>query len=57
MSSEFAQATLGDRRLKCSHCGSALWTLTITMLDRFVPVINAIDFTPGDRLGQIVKIS
>jgi len=27
------------------------------MLDRFVPVINAIDFTPGDRLGQIVKIS
>ena len=32
-------------------------TETITMLDRFVPVINAIDFTPGDRLGQIVKIS
>ena len=27
VSSEFAQATLGDRRLKCSHCGSALWTL------------------------------
>jgi len=30
---------------------------TITMLDKFVPVINAIEFTPGDRLGQIVKIS
>ena len=27
VSSEFAQATLGDRRLKCLHCGSALWTL------------------------------
>lgn len=30
---------------------------TITMLDRFVPVINAIEFTPDNRLGQIVKIS
>lgn len=30
---------------------------TVTLLDRFVPVINAIEFTPGDRLGQIVKIS
>lgn len=30
---------------------------TITMLDRFVPVINAIEFTPDHRLGQIVKIS
>lgn len=30
---------------------------TITMIDRFVPVINGIEFTPGDRLGQIVKIS
>ena len=30
---------------------------TVTMIDRFVPVINAIEFTPGDRLGQIVKIS
>ncbi|MCL1960537.1 MAG: class I SAM-dependent methyltransferase [Desulfovibrionaceae bacterium] len=30
---------------------------TITMLDKFVPVINAIEFTPDHRLGQIVKIS
>lgn len=30
---------------------------TIVMLDKFVPVINAIEFTPGNRLGQIVKIS
>lgn len=30
---------------------------TIVMLDKFVPVINAIEFTPGDRLGQVVKIS
>lgn len=30
---------------------------TVVMLDKFVPVINAIEFTPGDRLGQIVKIS
>lgn len=29
----------------------------ITMLDRFVPVINAIEFTPDHRLGQIVKIA
>jgi superfamily II DNA or RNA helicase len=27
LSQEFANAVLGDRRLKCSHCGSALWTL------------------------------
>ncbi|RMX08217.1 SAM-dependent methyltransferase [Corticibacter populi] len=30
---------------------------TITLLDRFVPVINAIEFTPDHRLGQIVKIA
>ena len=30
---------------------------TITMLDKFVPIINAIEFTPDHRLGQIVKIS
>ncbi|MBR5704549.1 MAG: class I SAM-dependent methyltransferase [Deltaproteobacteria bacterium] len=30
---------------------------TVTMLDQFVPVINAIEFTPDHRLGQIVKIS
>ena len=30
---------------------------TIVMLDKFVPVINAIEFTPDHRLGQIVKIS
>lgn len=30
---------------------------TIVMLDRFVPVINAIEFTPDHRLGQIVKIA
>ena len=30
---------------------------TIVMLDKFVPVINAIDFTPGENRGQIVKIS
>lgn len=30
---------------------------TITMLDRFVPAINAIEFTLGERLGNIVKIS
>ncbi|MFP5474142.1 MAG: DUF6094 domain-containing protein [Gammaproteobacteria bacterium] len=29
----------------------------ITLLDRFVPVINAIEFTPDHRLGQIVKIA
>nr|WP_186329833.1 DUF6094 domain-containing protein [Variovorax boronicumulans] len=29
----------------------------ITMLDRFVPVINAIEFTPDHRLGQIVKVA
>ena len=32
-------------------------TQTVTMLDRFVPVINAIEFTPDHRLGQIVKIT
>ena len=30
---------------------------TIVMLDKFVPVINAIEFTPNHRLGQIMKIS
>lgn len=30
---------------------------SIVMLDRFVPVINAIEFTPDERLGQIVKIA
>lgn len=30
---------------------------TVTMLDRFVPVINAIDCTPGPNLGKIVRIS
>ena len=30
---------------------------TVTMLDQFVPVINAIEFTLDHRLGQIVKIS
>ncbi|MCR6481046.1 DUF6094 domain-containing protein [Variovorax sp. ZS18.2.2] len=30
---------------------------TTVMLDRFVPVINAIEFTPDHRLGQIVKIA
>lgn len=29
----------------------------VTMLDRFVPVINAIEFTPGAHLGRIVRIS
>lgn len=32
-------------------------TETITMIDKFVPVINAIELTPGERLGQIVRIS
>ena len=32
-------------------------TETIVMLDKFVPIINAIEFTPDHRLGQIVKIS
>lgn len=30
---------------------------TIVMLDKFVPAINAIEFTPDHRLGQIVKIN
>jgi tRNA1(Val) A37 N6-methylase TrmN6 len=30
---------------------------TVVMLDKFVPIINAIEFTPDHRLGQIVKIS
>jgi hypothetical protein len=30
---------------------------TITMLDKFVPAITALEFTPDHRLGQIVKIS
>lgn len=30
---------------------------TTVMLDRFVPVINAIELTPDQRLGQIVKIA
>lgn len=30
---------------------------TITMLDKFVPAITALEFTPDDRLGQIVRIS
>lgn len=30
---------------------------TTVMLDRFVPVINAIEFTPDHRLGQIVNIA
>ena len=30
---------------------------TITMTDKFVPTINAIEFTPGERLGQIVSIN
>lgn len=30
---------------------------TIVMLDKFVPIINAIEFTPDHRLGEIVKIS
>jgi hypothetical protein len=30
---------------------------TVTMLDKFVPIINAIEFTPGPQLGQIVRIS
>ena len=29
----------------------------VVLLDRFVPVINAIEFTPDHRLGQIVKIA
>ena len=29
----------------------------ITMLDKFVPVISAIEFTPGSNKGRIVKIS
>jgi tRNA1(Val) A37 N6-methylase TrmN6 len=29
----------------------------VTMLDKFVPIINAIEFTPGPNLGQIVRIS
>lgn len=30
---------------------------TIVMLDKFVPIINAIEFTPDHRLGQVVRIS
>ncbi|GKS73298.1 class I SAM-dependent methyltransferase [Acidovorax sp. SUPP950] len=30
---------------------------TVVLLDRFVPVITAIEFTPDSRLGQIVKIA
>ena len=29
---------------------------TVVMVDKFVPVINAIEFTPDHRLGQIVRI-
>lgn len=32
-------------------------TQTVTMIDRFVPVIMGIDFTPGPDLGRIVRIS
>jgi len=31
-------------------------TEIVTMTDKFVPVINAIEFTPGPQLGQIVTI-
>ena len=31
-------------------------TETVTLIDRFVPVINAIEFTPGPNLGRIVTI-
>lgn len=30
---------------------------TVVLLDRFVPVITAIEFTPDARLGQVVKIA
>ncbi|WP_234385205.1 DUF6094 domain-containing protein [Paracidovorax avenae] len=30
---------------------------TVVLLDRFVPVITAIEFTPDSRLGQVVKIA
>ena len=30
---------------------------TVVMLDKFVPVINAIELTPDHRLGQIVRIA
>ncbi|WP_269476153.1 hypothetical protein [Comamonas thiooxydans] len=30
---------------------------TTVMLDRFVPVINAIEFTPDHRLGRIVNVA
>jgi hypothetical protein len=31
-------------------------TETVTLTDKFVPVINAIEFTPGPHLGRIVTI-
>ena len=29
----------------------------VTMLDKFVPVISAIEFTPGPNRGRIIRIS
>lgn len=46
-----------ERKVERSIDAKGKVSETIIMLDRFVPVINAIEFTPGDRLGEIVKIS
>jgi tRNA1(Val) A37 N6-methylase TrmN6 len=46
-----------DRSVETVVDGDGDISETIVMLDKFVPVINAIEFTPGDRLGQVVKIS
>lgn len=46
-----------ERTVSTEVDGDGNVSQTVVMLDRFVPVINAIELTPGERLGEIVKIS
>lgn len=46
-----------DRKVTTETNEKGNVTQTVTMLDKFVPVINAIELTPDERLGQIVKIA
>jgi len=45
-----------DRKVECAISDDGKVTETVTMTDKFVPVIKGIEFTPDERLGQIVTI-
>jgi hypothetical protein len=46
-----------ERRMETTFNEKGEASQTVILTDKFVPSINAIELTPGEKLGQIVKVA